>query len=45
MEIGEVLQHLNKNAGITIIMVTHNSDLAKLGGRVIEMRDGRVHER
>lgn len=44
MEIGEVLQHLNKSAGLTIIMVTHNSDLAKLGGRVMEMRDGRVHE-
>jgi putative ABC transport system ATP-binding protein len=44
MEIGEVLQHLNKSAGLTIVMVTHNSDLAKLGGRVIEMRDGRAHE-
>jgi putative ABC transport system ATP-binding protein len=44
MEIGDVLQQLNKSAGLTIIMVTHNSDLAKLGGRFIEMRDGRVHE-
>jgi putative ABC transport system ATP-binding protein len=44
MEIGEVLRQLNKTAGLTIVMVTHNPDLAKLGGRVIEMRDGRTLE-
>jgi putative ABC transport system ATP-binding protein len=43
-EIGEILQDLNKSAGLTIVMVTHNLELAKLGGRVIEMRDGRAHE-
>jgi putative ABC transport system ATP-binding protein len=44
-EIGEVLQHLNQRTGLTIVMVTHNPDLARLGGRVIEMRDGRAYER
>jgi ABC-type lipoprotein export system ATPase subunit len=44
MEIGEILQELNRNAGLTIVMVTHNSELAKLGKRIIEMRDGRAHE-
>jgi putative ABC transport system ATP-binding protein len=44
-EIGEVLQHLNRSTGLTIVMVTHNPDLARLGGRVIEMRDGRACER
>ena len=43
-EIGEVLQDLNKNAGLTIIMVTHNPGLGRLGGRLIEMRDGRAYE-
>lgn len=43
-EIGDVLRELNKNSGLTIVMVTHNPGLAKLGGRLIEMRDGRAHE-
>jgi putative ABC transport system ATP-binding protein len=41
-EIGEVLHELNAREGLTIIMVTHNPSLARLGSRVIEMRDGRV---
>ncbi len=41
-EIGEILQHLNRNEGLTIIMVSHNPNLARLGGRLIEMRDGKV---
>jgi len=44
MEIGEVLRHLNRSAGLTIVMVTHNANLANLAGWVIEMRDGRAHE-
>lgn len=43
-EIGEVLKELNRSAGLTIVMVTHNHDLARLGGRLIEMRDGRAFE-
>jgi ABC-type lipoprotein export system ATPase subunit len=43
-EIGEVLRELNRNAGLTIVMVTHNPGLAKLGGRLIEMRDGQAYE-
>ncbi len=43
-EIGEVLQDLNRNTGLTIVMVTHNPELAKLGGRQIEMRDGKAYE-
>jgi len=43
-EIGEVLQDLNKNSGLTIVMVTHNPGLARLGGRLIEMRDGKAYE-
>ncbi|MBC7963366.1 MAG: ABC transporter ATP-binding protein [Steroidobacteraceae bacterium] len=43
-EIGEILQHLNKNAGLTIIMVTHNPGLGRLAGRAIEMMDGKAYE-
>ena len=43
-EIGDVLQELNRSAGLTIVMVTHNPGLARLGGRQIEMRDGRAFE-
>lgn len=43
-EIGEILQSLNRNDGLTIVMVTHNPGLARLGGRLIEMRDGQAFE-
>lgn len=43
-EIGEILQELNRNAGLTIVMVTHNPNLGRLGGRHIEMRDGKAQE-
>ena len=43
-EIGEILQDLNRNAGLTIVMVSHNPDLARLGGRRVEMRDGQAYE-
>jgi putative ABC transport system ATP-binding protein len=43
-EIGEILQDLNKNVGLTIVMVTHNPGLGRLGERQIEMRDGHAYE-
>ncbi len=41
-DIGEVLGSLNRDQGITIIMVTHNAELAALAGRQIELKDGRI---
>ncbi|GMO27439.1 MAG: ABC transporter ATP-binding protein [Termitinemataceae bacterium] len=41
-EIKELLVHLNKANGITIILVTHNPDFAKIGDITIEMSDGCV---
>lgn len=41
-EIGEVMKDLNRDLGLTIVMVTHNPFLAGLGGRCIEMSDGRI---
>jgi putative ABC transport system ATP-binding protein len=43
-EIVEVLQELNKSVGLTIIMVTHNQDLARHADRILEMRDGKIAE-
>jgi putative ABC transport system ATP-binding protein len=43
-EIGEILRDLNRSAGLTIVMVSHNPDLARLGGRLVEMRDGQAYE-
>ena len=40
-EIMDLLDNLNKS-GKTIIMVTHESDIAKRARRVIRMRDGHV---
>ena len=42
-EIGEVLKNLNRDLGLTILLVTHNPSLAALGGRIIHMSDGRIH--
>ena len=42
VEIMEVLQRLNRERGITIILITHEQDIAEYGQRVIAFRDGRV---
>jgi macrolide transport system ATP-binding/permease protein len=41
-EIMVTLQALNRERGVTIIVVTHESDIATYAGRVITMRDGQV---
>ncbi len=41
-EIGEILSGLNKNEGLTIVMVTHNPALAGKAGRTLELRDGKL---
>ncbi len=41
-EIVRLLRDLNRQDGLTIIMVTHNSDLAAEADRVVRMSDGRV---
>jgi ABC-type lipoprotein export system ATPase subunit len=43
-EVGEVLKDLNRRAGITIVMVTHNPSIAKLAVRDSGKRDGRPAE-
>ena len=41
VEIIDVLQKLN-DKGLTIVLVTHESDIARFASRMIEFRDGRI---
>ena len=41
-EIGRTLERLNREKGLTILLVTHNSELARSAQRVLELRDGRL---
>ena len=43
-EIVQVLQDLNKSTALTVIMVTHNQELAQCADRMFEMRDGQICE-
>ncbi len=43
-EIMELLRSFNRDLGITIVMVTHESEIAEYAERVINFRDGRVAE-
>src|SRR4029077_1524084 len=40
--LGQLLVELNKEEGVTLIVVTHALDLAKQMGRVLELRDGKL---
>lgn len=42
LEVLDLLQRLNREQGITIVLVTHERDIADCATRVIEMRDGKV---
>jgi len=43
-EIVQVLRELNRNVGLTVIMVTHNQQLARHADRMFEMRDGKIYQ-
>ncbi len=38
----DLLTELNRERGITVVMVTHEPDIAAYAGRVIRFKDGRV---
>ncbi len=42
LEIIELLKELNRTSGITVILVTHEEDIARFAERRIVMRDGEV---
>ncbi len=41
-EIMDTLKALNRDRGVTIVMVTHEPDIAKYADRTVTMRDGRI---
>jgi putative ABC transport system ATP-binding protein len=41
-EIMRLLSELNRTLGLTIVMVTHEPDVARYGSRLITFRDGRI---
>jgi len=42
VEIMELLVRLNRDAGLTIVMVTHEEDMAAFASRLVVFTDGRV---
>ena len=44
IEIMKILQWLNKDLGMTILMVTHESDMAKFANREIHFLDGNIRQ-
>ena len=41
-EIMAIFQRLNREDGLTIVLVTHEADIAACAGRVVTFRDGRI---
>ena len=37
-----IFQRLNDERGLTIVLVTHEPDIAEYGTRIVAFRDGRV---
>jgi putative ABC transport system ATP-binding protein len=42
VEIMDIFQRLNRERGITIVLITHEHDIAEYGTRMVGFRDGRV---
>lgn len=42
IEVLKIIQNLNKEHKKTIIIVTHNSEIAKIADHVIELKDGKI---
>jgi len=42
IEIMELLRRLNREQGITVVLVTHEHDVAAYAARVLTMRDGQL---
>jgi putative ABC transport system ATP-binding protein len=42
LEIVATLQRLNQERGLTVVVVTHEPDIAAFAGRILQCRDGRI---
>jgi putative ABC transport system ATP-binding protein len=43
-EVMRIFQNLNRDKGITIVLITHEPDIAAYADRVVRFRDGRITE-
>jgi len=43
-EIVKVLSRLNRELGITVVVVTHDPEVASAAQRVVKIRDGVIYE-
>lgn len=43
-EVIQLFRELNENAGITVILVTHDQDVARCARRIVVLRDGEIVE-
>ena len=42
IEVMEIFQRLNRERSLTVILVTHEPDIAQYANRIIQFRDGRI---
>ncbi|MEX1129906.1 MAG: ABC transporter ATP-binding protein [Vicinamibacterales bacterium] len=42
IEVMDIFQSLNKERGITILLITHETDIAEYGTRIVRFRDGKI---
>jgi putative ABC transport system ATP-binding protein len=42
VEVMEVFQRLNQERGITVLLITHEHDIAEYGTRIVSFRDGHI---
>ncbi len=42
IEVMDIFQRLNTERGITVLLITHEQDIAEYGTRIIAFRDGRI---
>ena len=42
IEVMDIFQQLNRERGITVMLITHEQDIAEHGTRIIKFRDGKV---
>ena len=41
-EVMEIFQSLNEERGITVVLITHERDVAEYGSRIVTFKDGRI---
>jgi ABC-type glutathione transport system ATPase component len=42
IEVMDIFQRLNTERGITVLLITHEQDIAEYGTRIVAFRDGRI---